>query len=298
MRMRLKRWLAGLAVVVVVVAGTGAYMLTPVAGPARDLSLKPDAAHGQYVMALGGCVACHTDSANKGALLAGGEAIRTQFGDFYPPNITPDKTAGIGGWTLAEFSRAMSEGQGPHGPLYPSFPYTSFTLLSDQDIVDLWAALQQVPPVARPAPANAVAFPFSIRQLVAGWQHLFFTPGRFVPDPGQSAAWNRGAYLARGPGHCIECHSPRNALGAIERDRAFHGNPSGGPGGKAPDITAASLEADGYDHDSLIDALQSGFTPDSDVLGGPMGDVVDDATSKWTDADLDAIATYLLSGRH
>jgi mono/diheme cytochrome c family protein len=296
--MRAKRWLLGLAVVVVVAAGTGAYMLSPVAGPARDLSLKPDVAHGQYVIALGGCVACHTDSDKKGAMLAGGAAIHTQFGDFYPPNITPDKTAGIGGWTLAEFSRAMSDGQGPHGPLYPSFPYTSFTHMSDQDIVDLWAALQQVPPVATPAPDNALPFPFSIRQLIAGWQHLFFKPQRFTPDPKQSAAWNRGAYLAQGPGHCIECHSPRNALGAIERDQAFHGSPAGGPGGKAANITAAGLKHDGYDHDSLIAALQTGFTPDSDALGGPMGEVVDDATSKWTDADLDAIATFLLSDQH
>lgn len=291
--MRISGWLATAVVAVIAGAGGGAYMLSPVAGPTRDLSLEPDAGRGMYIMALGGCVACHTNSKAKGAKLAGGEAIKTPFGSFYPPNITPSKSAGIGNWTLEQFSEALSDGQGPQGPLYPAFPYTSYTKMTDQDVVDLWAALRQVPAVDRPAPADQVPFPFSIRQLVAGWQHLYFDPHRFQPDADHSAAWNRGAYLANGPGHCVECHSPRNPLGAIDRAQAFTGSP-GGPGGHAPALTAANLSKDGYDHQALVDALKTGFTPNSDVLGGPMGDVVTDATSKWTDADLNAIASYLL----
>jgi mono/diheme cytochrome c family protein len=290
----MRRWIWVLAVLLVIGVGATIYFLKPVRGPERDLTLVGDAARGAYLIRIGGCVSCHTDAENGVAMLAGGPELETPFGTFIAPNITSDPDAGIGSWTIQQFSEALSNGEGPQGHLYPTFPYEAFTLMSDQDVVDLFAGLKEVPPVAQPAPPHRVNFPFNIRLAMAGWKNLFFTPRRFEPDPSKSEEWNRGAYLANGPGHCVVCHSPRNVLGAIEAGREFTGNPGGGPGGKTPSITAEDLADDGYDATTLPEALLTGFTPDFDVLGGAMGEVVRDATSHWTDADIAAVTAYLL----
>jgi mono/diheme cytochrome c family protein len=285
---------AALAVVVVGIA-TAAYMLKPVTGPARDLALTGDAARGTYLIRLGDCISCHTDHANGGAELAGGPALATQFGTFYAPNITSDKTHGIGGWTVAQFSKAMSDGEGPNGHLYPVFPYEQYTLMSDQDIVDLYAALQATPGSSSPSKPHELSFPFNIRLSLAGWKNLFFTPERFVADSTKSDQWNRGRYIVDGPGHCVACHSPRNLLGALEKGKELTGNTAGGVGGKAPPLTAEALTKEGYDATSLASVLKDGFTPNFDVLGGAMGEVITDGSSHWTDEDRAAVAAYLLN---
>ncbi|WP_375452569.1 c-type cytochrome [uncultured Devosia sp.] len=282
-----------MGLVVVLGIGAGAYLLKPVIGPARDLSLVGDVERGNYLIRLGGCVACHTDGQSGRAFLSGGMGLVTQFGTFVPPNITSDPTAGIGRWTLAQFSDAMSNGVGPQGHLYPAFPYENYTLMSDQEIADLYAALMATEPVSAPAAASQIPFPFSFRPIMAGWKNLFFKPARFVPEAGKSEPYNRGKYLAFGPAHCVACHSPRNVLGAVEWDKAFTGSP-GGTGGKAPAITRDALLEDGYDAATLAQTLMDGFTPGFDVLGGSMGEVIADGTSQWTDADRAAIAEYLL----
>lgn len=288
-----KRFFA-LAILFILAVAAAFFFFRPITGPARDLSLAGDVSRGDYLVRLGGCVACHTDAAQGGAFLAGGAPIVTPFGSFVPPNITSDPDAGIGAWTIAQFSEAMSHGRGPQGPLYPAFPYENYTLMSDQEIVDLYAALQQTEPVATPAAASDIPFPFNIRPLMAGWQALFFSPARFAPDPGKSESYNRGKYLAYGPAHCVACHTPRNALGALEWDKAFTGSP-GGPGGRAPALTAAALREKNYDTQALMQTLRDGFTPGFDVLGGTMGEVITDSTAHWTDADLQALADYLLA---
>lgn len=290
--MRVWGWL--LAALVVAGIGVAVFMLRPVSGPPRDLTLAGDVARGQYLMRLGDCITCHTDKAGGGAELAGGPGLRTPFGTFFAPNITSHSEAGIGGWTLEQFSRAISDGEGPQGHLYPAFPYQHYTLMSDQDVADLFAALAEVPPVATPSRPNEVGFPFDARPLLAGWKNLFFAPRRYEPDPGHSEQWNRGRYLVEGPGHCVMCHSPRNLLGAVEPGSELTGNPAGGPGGRAPALTAAALLADGYDAASLASVLADGFTPGFDVLGGAMGEVIADGTSHWTEADRAAVAAYLL----
>src|SRR5690348_13149939 len=196
-----------LAIVVVIAAGIGIYMLTPVRGAARDTTLVGDATHGAYLLRLGGCVTCHTDPQNKDAMLAGSQSggLKTPFGTFYPPNITSSKEHGIGSWTLAQFASALSDGEGPQGHLYPAFPYDSYTQMSDQEVADLFAALQATPAIETPSRPHDVGFPFNQRWLMAGWKHLFFHPQRFAPDPGQSAEWNRGKYIVFGPGHCVTC---------------------------------------------------------------------------------------------
>ncbi len=295
--MRFLRWLV--IVIVVVGIGVGIYMLTPVRGPARDLTLVGDVTRGNYLIRLGGCVTCHTDPKTKDQFLAGWQSggLVTPFGTFYPPNITSSKTAGIGNWTLAQFASAMSDGEGPQGHLYPAFPYDAFTTMSDQEIADLYAALEATPAIDTPSHPHEVSFPFDQRFLMAGWKHLFFHPDRYVPDPTKSDAWNRGRYIAMGPGHCVTCHSPRNALGGIDPGTALTGNPDkNGPGGRTPPLTAAALSKKGYDADSLAQTLSDGFTPDMDVLAGAMGEVVADETSQWTEDDRAAIATYLTGG--
>ncbi|PXA98188.1 cytochrome C [Nostoc sp. 3335mG] len=288
-----KRWVA-LGVVVIVGAAAAAYMLKPISGPARDLTLAADAARGEYVLRLGGCIACHTDAANGGAELAGGVGLQTPFGTFVPPNITSDPNVGIGNWTIEQFSAAMSDGMGPQGHLYPAFPYENYTLMSDQDVIDLYAALMASEPVATPAAESQIPYPFNVRLLMAGWKNLFFHPQRFEPEAGRDEVYNRGQYLAMGPAHCVACHTPRNVLGALEWDKAFAGSP-GGTGGRAPALTRAALTEEGYDVPTLMQTLKDGFTPNFDVLGGPMGEVIADSTSHWADADLEAVATYLLA---
>lgn len=290
----MRAWMWLLAAAIVVAGGVSLYMLRPVQGAARDLTLVGDEARGQYLLRLGDCITCHTDKKNGVAELGGGPGLVTPFGTFYAPNITSDPVAGIGGWTLAQFSKAISDGEGPAGHLYPAFPYENYTLMSDQDVADLFAALQQVPPVATSAKPHEVAFPFDIRPLVAGWKNLFFTPRRFVADATHSERWNRGRYLVEGPGHCVMCHSPRNFLGAVERGKELTGNPAGGTGGKAPALTAGRLTDEGYDVASIASALSDGFTPEFNVLGSAMGEVIADGTSHWTEADREAVAAYLL----
>lgn len=291
--MRFWTWL--LAVVVLAVGvGAAIYFLRPVNGPARDLTLVGDVTRGQYLIRLGDCITCHTDKKGGVAELGGGPALATQFGTFYAPNITSDATAGIGSWTIEQFAKAMSDGEGPQGHLYPVFPYQHYTLMSDQDIADLYAALREVPAVATPAKPHELSFPFNIRLVLAGWKNLFFEPRRYQADAAHSEQWNRGRYLVEGPGHCVMCHSPRNLLGAIETGKELSGNPAGGVGGKAPSLLAARLTERGYDVTSLASALSDGFTPDFDVLGSAMGEVITDGTSHWTDADREAVAGYLL----
>lgn len=290
----MRRGLVVLAILAVIAIGAAVYFLKPVNGPERDLTLVGDVARGNYLIRLGGCVSCHTNAEAGTGLLAGGVGLPTQFGTFVAPNITSDPQAGIGAWTIEQFSQAMSNGMGPEGHLYPVFPYEHYTLMSDQEIADLYAALMASEPVGVAAPPSQVPFPFNIRLAMAGWKNLFFAPKRFVPEEGKSDSFNRGKYLAFGPAHCVACHSPRNALGALDWDQAFTGSP-GGPGGRAPAITREALVEKGYDSETLAQTLSDGFTPGFDVLGGPMGEVIADNTSQWTAEDRAAIAEYLLA---
>lgn len=291
----MRRWRVIIGLALIVGIGLAVYFLKPVTGPERDLTLTADATRGAYIIRLGGCVACHTDIKNDGAHLAGGVPLETPFGAFVPPNITPDLVAGIGDWSLEEFSNAMSNGKGPGllNHYYPAFPYDNYTLMSDQDVVDLYAALMEEEPISTPAPPHQVSFPFNIRAAMLGWKNLFFKPERFSEDTTRSARWNRGNYLANGPAHCSACHTPRNFLGGRDDGRAFAGG-EGTPGGRVPGIDRERLVAEGYDIAGLTEALKTGFTPGFNLLGNAMGEVIEESTSHWTDEDVDAISAYLL----
>jgi mono/diheme cytochrome c family protein len=169
-------------------------------------------ARGAYVSAQADCAACHTTPG--GAPFAGGYGLQTPFGVIYSTNITPDPQTGIGRWTERDFFRAVRHGQRKDGQrLYPAMPYNAYVKISDADLHDLWAYMRTVQPVQQAATPNTLGFPYNIRQTLLGWNLLFFDNTLFVPQPEQSAQWNRGRYLVDGAGHCAACHTPKNLLG-------------------------------------------------------------------------------------
>lgn len=281
----------------VATSATAAALTLLIIATAGAADAPGNAERGAYILRLGGCVACHTDTKKKGAPLAGGVALKTPFGTFYTPNITPDKETGIGGWSTEDFIRAMTEGKPPSGlPYYPAFPYTSYTHMARQDLIDLKAYLNTVKPVKYTAPPHKLHFPYNMRIGIVFWRLLFFKPGPFVPHADKSAAWNRGAYIVTGPAHCGECHSPRNFFGAVDEAQALTGTSAGPEGKPIPGITQNPKHGiGGWSKGDITELLNSGFMPDGDVVGGAMAEVVEDSSSHWTDADRAAVAEYLLT---
>ncbi len=264
-------------------------------GSSPALAETGDATRGEYMLNLAGCIACHTVP-EGGAFLAGGRELKTDFGSFFTPNITPDAETGIGNWSDEDFVRALREGKSPEGGhYYPTFPYTSYARMTEQDILDLKAYLDTVPAVRNAVPDHDLPFPFGIRASMFGWKLLFFDDTPFTPDPTQSDAWNRGAYIVNGPGHCGECHTPRNILGVVDSDRPLAGNPNGPEGDAVPNITPGPGGIGDWSEDDIVSMLEIGLLPDGDFAGGAMTDVIDESTSKLTADDLQAIATYLIS---
>jgi mono/diheme cytochrome c family protein len=234
---------------------------------------------------------------NNGPLGAGGRALATPFGTFYGPNITPHPELGIGRWSEADFIRALREGTRPDGTHYfPVFPYTSYTRIADQDLRDLRAYIFSLPPVARPNRPHDVRFPFNLRFLLGFWRWLYFWPGAFRPDPARSAEINRGVYLVEALGHCEQCHTPRTALGGLDRDFYLAGTRRGPDGARVPNITPDPATGIGrWSPEDLMDLLSQGMTPDGDFVGATMAEVVRSSTSRLSEADRAAITAYLRS---
>jgi len=244
---------------------------------------------GRYMVVAGDCVSCHTREG--GQTLAGGLGMNTPFGTIYTPNLTSDAATGIGNWTPDQFYRAMHEGMGLHAPLYPAFPYAYFTKISRADSDALLAYLKTTPAVNYTAPANRLPFPLNIRFMVHGWNLLFFKPGEFQPDSSKSAQWNRGAYLVNGAGHCAQCHTPTNVLGANDAKKPFHGGEL--DNWVAPDLTANTRTGLGaWTSADIVEYLKTGRNGHAQA-GGPMAEVVSYSTSMMNDADLAAVAAYL-----
>jgi mono/diheme cytochrome c family protein len=250
-----------------------------------------DAKRGEYLAKAGGCLGCHTEEKEGAVRYAGGRALKTPFGTFYGPNITPHQQAGIGRWTEADFIRAMRHGRRPDGANYfPAFPFPSFTYIADSDLRDLWAFLRTLPASSQASRGHDLGFVFGWRFLVGVWKWLFFTPGPFVNAQGASDIVNRGAYLVQALGHCGECHTPRNFLGGPKKSRLLAGGK--GPEGKdVPNLTPTGLKK--RSDRELQDFLVSGLTPDGDVPAEAMGEVIRNTTSQLTPQDLAALIAYL-----
>ena len=250
-----------------------------------------DAKRGAYLAKAAGCLGCHTEVKQGATPYAGGRELKTPFGAFYGPNITPHPGAGIGRWSEADFLRALREGRRSDGAHYfPAFPYPAFTRITDADARDLWAHLRTVPASSRANRAHDLAFPYNLRFLVGFWKWLYFTPRPFVADAGRSPALNRGAYLVDALGHCGECHTPRTWLGGPKKAQAFAGAKLADRSG-APNLTPTRLKK--WDDAELKDFLSSGLTPDGDVVGDTMGEVIRNTTSQLTPQDLAALIAYL-----
>ena len=291
------------ALVLVAVAGAAAFWLLsePRTISAQALSTRTaDLKNGETMFNIGGCASCHATpkqdpTPEDRRRLGGGLALATPFGTFLVPNISPDAKSGIGGWTELQFVNAMLRGVGREGEhLYPAFPYTSYQRMRLDDVRDLYAFLKSLPAVDKQSEPHKLSFPFNIRRGLGLWKLLFLDGKTFEPQPSRSAELNRGAYLVEGPGHCAECHSPRNLAGGIDSDRRFAGGPDLEGKGYVPNITQ---HADGLAKWSVKDIaylLETGQTPDGDSVGSSMADVSTN-TGLLSAEDRNAMAAYLKS---
>jgi mono/diheme cytochrome c family protein len=295
--MRLRTFLAALAVLALI-AAAAFYVLT-IPSPAVKGPLPAhtaDLANGETLFHAGGCASCHaTPDQDDKRRLGGGLALETPFGTFKVPNISPDPKAGIGAWSETEFANAMLRGIGRNGEhLYPAFPYTSYQRMTLDDVRDLFAFLKTLPADAARSEPHALVFPLNLRRGIGLWKLVYLDGRTFAPDPAGSADLNRGAYLVEGPGHCAECHSPRDAFGGIIAERRFSGGPDPEGKGWVPNITP---HADGLPDWSVKDMaffLESGFAPDGASVGDTMSDVIAN-TAKLSAQDRAAMAAYVKS---
>ena len=228
--------------------------------------------------------------------MAGGRKLKTPFGTFFGPNITPDKTYGIGKWSDEDFVRALRKGTAPNGSHYfPVFPYTSFTKMTIKDMLAVKAYIFSLPRVAKPNISHEIGFPFRIRLGIVLWKKLFFDEGPFRRSKKQTEEWNRGAYLTQALVHCGECHTPRNFFGAVDKRRTMAGNRDGPDGDIVPNITPDPETGIGkWSHKDIVDALQLGMLPNGDFVGSVMTEVSENMAN-LIHSDLSAIATYLKS---
>lgn len=283
----MKRIIVGLVLIGLVGLAAGMFITRPQKiEPVRFATLTGDASDGESVFWAGGCASCHKAEGSEDSLaLPGGRRFKTDFGTFIAPNISPDTDHGVGAWSLVDFASAMLNGTSPDGAhYYPAFPYSTYTRASDQDIADLWAFMRTLPPQDRADVPHELGFPFSIRASVGGWK-LLFLDDEFI----KSEVNERGRYLVEALGHCAECHTPRNLLGALDTSRWMAGAPNPSGKGRIPGLTPAQLD---WSEADIAYYLETGFTPDFDSAGGEMTEVIRNM-AKLTEEERLAIAAYI-----
>jgi mono/diheme cytochrome c family protein len=287
------RFVYGLVALCVIGIAAGWALTAPAALPEGYAEGHvPDPEAGARIFYAAGCASCHVApeaEASESPVLAGGQAFPSDFGTFRAPNISPHPAAGIGSWSLEEFARAVTLGVSPEGQhYYPAFPYTAYVNMDPGDVANLFAFMMTLPQSDTASMAHEVGFPFSIRRSVGGWKLLFFDEG-FTVTGDLAPEVARGRYLVEAMGHCAECHTPRGALGALERGQWMMGaaNPTGK--GRIPAIHPSEL---GWSAGDIAYYLETGFTPDFDSAGGHMADVIRN-TARLPAEDRQAIAAYL-----
>jgi mono/diheme cytochrome c family protein len=268
---------------------SGAWPVLQAQAPAiRTVSDPAVVAKGAALAAIGNCATCHT--ADGGKTLAGGRALDTPFGTVYSTNLTPDPDTGIGRWSAREFRRAMHQGIRRDGrELYPAFPYDHYTRVTEEDADAIFAYLMSREPLRAEIPENRMLVP---RATVAFWKSLYFKPGPLPPDAAHDAQWNRGRYLVDGLGHCGACHTPRNALGAEDPQRALAGGRI--EGWSAPALNAQSPAPHAWSVEELTTYLRTGFDAQHGVAAGAMAPVAQNLATV-SEADVRAIAVYVAS---
>jgi mono/diheme cytochrome c family protein len=292
-----------LAIGVVILAGAAAAAGWVLSAPQRldEATLAAmgpgDAARGERIFWAGGCTSCHAKPGSEGDArlqLVGGVELKTPFGVFVAPNISQDPTDGIGGWTSADLANAMLKGVSPDGShFYPAFPYASYARMKPSDVGDLYAYLKTLPAVAGKAAAHQLGFPFNIRRGLGLWKLLYLSDQPVVAFPeGTPDNVLAGRYLVEGPGHCGECHTPRDLAGGPKTGEWLAGAVAAEGQGKVPNITGGEGGIGAWSEDEIAYFLETGFTPDFDSVGGSMTEVQKNM-AKLTPEDRTAIAAYL-----
>ncbi|WP_421983606.1 c-type cytochrome [Roseibium sp.] len=299
----MKKAIVVLFVLAVIAAGAAWVMSAPTRMSEQEASaLKAgDPASGELVFWAGGCASCHAAPDAKGddlLKLGGGLRLETPFGVFVSPNISSSEADGIGAWSLADFANAMTHGTSPDGRnYYPAFPYTSYARMSDTDIGNLYAFLKTLPAVDGAAASHELGFPFNIRRGLGLWKRLFLDPSPVIAAPVPAdgvdmALWERGRYLVEGPGHCGECHTPRDFAGGLVLPAWLGGAPAPTGEGRIPDITPVEGKFGSWSAADIAYYLESGFTPEYDSVGGEMVKVQENM-ARLPASDREAIAAYL-----
>ncbi len=262
--------------------------------PSSISDLAGNADRGRLVFAAGDCASCHASPGQPDRLLLGGGlALASPFGTFRVPNISPDPNDGIGRWTASDLGNALISGVSPSGKhYYPALPYTSFTHMTLADVSDLMAYLHTLQPVTGRAPPHELSPIFRIRRAIGLWKMLFFSQGPSPVGASQGGELERGRYIVETIGHCAECHSSRNELGAIEPSTRFAGGIDPEGVGFVPNITPARIGS--WSVDQIVEVLTSGRTPHGRKIGSTMADVVTN-TAMLPESDRRAIAVYLKS---
>ena len=276
----------------VIGGGLGWWLTAPAPlPPEATAGLTGDATRGEQVFWASGCASCHMAPGATGEaqlVLSGGQKFPSPFGTFVAPNISPS-AQGIGGWSLADFASAVTRGVSPEGQhYYPAFPYASFIRMELQDVADLKAYMDGLPPSDTASLPHEIGFPFNIRRSLGGWKLLFLRDDWVIGDP-LTDDEARGRYIAEAMAHCGECHTPRNALGGLETGRWLAGAPNPSGQGTIPNITPAKL---GWSADEIVEYLTTGFTPEFDSVGGHMAHVVENM-ARLPETDRRAVAADL-----
>ena len=298
---KLRRFLMVCAVLALAGAA-GAWVLSA-PNPVSEAAIPahtPDAGNGKVMYNAAGCFSCHkpgpelTDA--DPSLPSGGMALKTPVGVFYPPNLTPDPETGLGKWTDLDFVNAVQRGLSPEGQhLIPAFPYTSYARMKTEDVLDIRAYLATLTPVVSPEKPAEIPAPWLLRRGVGLWKHLGLDTTTWQPDPAQTASWNRGAYIANAPGHCNECHTPRNIFMVIDMSRQFEGGPHPEGQGKVPSLRDLVGRGKYKDAADLTLAFQNGeMFGYENMSSGGMG-AVQTNLSKLPQADVEALADYIVS---
>ena len=287
----MKKFLTALILVGLAAVAGGLFVTRPqTVDPERFAGLQGDAESGETVFWAAGCASCHKAEGSDDSLaLPGGRRFVTQFGTFVAPNISSDPTHGIGGWTLPQFASALLEGTSPEGEhYYPSFPYTTYARMTDQDVADLWAFMQSLPPESRENETHDLGFPFNIRLTLGGWKLLFLNDDWVLADASDPQL-ERGRYLVEALGHCAECHTPRNLLGGLDTAHWMAGAPNPSGKGTIPGIAPGKLDWEAKD---IAYYLETGFSPDFDTAGGEMVEVIANM-ARLSPEDRAAIGAYI-----
>lgn len=297
MAVRIVKVLGALVALGAVGVGAFLYVTRPQPHPASfwEQAGPPDVRNGELVFSMGGCVSCHKApkaEGDKQLVLAGGLALNSPFGTFHVPNISPDEKAGIGSWTLAEFGNALTRGVGRDGEhLYPSLPYGSYSRMSAKDVGDLFAYIRTLPKSDAVTPPHELGFPFNIRLALGGWKFLYLNEEPRVMLGSADDKVKRGQYIVEGPGHCGECHTPRDNAGGFQADMWLAGAPNPEGKGRIPNITPEGSIASWSEAD-IVTYLTDGNTPEFDFVGGSMAEVQKNI-AKLPASDREAIAAYL-----